>query len=200
MKKSLFVLFSFLISLSSLAQSNVSVQEPEFIGQAVYLTSDSTAAPLQKEYGSFNSRVKGSSFIPYAGAFTGGVNMYLTVKGNASPNIVTGNANENVIRFIIRVENNEMDPETTIRVVNFEIKRKQRRVKFMESSLVGGVESNETESYLPYNAKKYGDKCYLITIDKSLLVTGNQYRILTSVVGAVGSIGQQAMLTFGYRQ
>ena len=189
MKKSLFVLFSFLISLSSLAQSNVSVHEPEFIGQAVYLTSDSTAAPLQKEYGS-----------PYAGAFTGGVNMYLTVKGNASPNIVTGNANENVIRFIIRVENNEMDPETTIRVVNFEIKRKQRRVKFMESSLVGGVESNETESYLLYNAKKYGEKCYLITIDKSLLVTENQCWILTSVVGAVGSIGQQAMLTFGYRQ
>ena len=50
------------------------------------------------------------------------------------------------------------------------------------------------------DAKKYGEKCYLITIDKSLLVTENQCWILTSVVGAVGSIGQQAMLTFGYRQ
>ncbi len=199
MKKLFSLIFSLLIFPSSFAQTNISVVEPEFIGQALYLTSDSTATPIQKEYGSFSSRVKGSSFIPYAGAFTGGVNMYLVVKGIASPNIVAANTAEDVIRFIIRVENNDMDPESTIRVVNFEKKRNQRRVKFMESSLVGGVESNEDESYLPYEAKKYGDNSYLITIDKSRLVRGNQYGILTSVIGAAGNVGQQALLTFGYK-
>ncbi len=199
MKNFFFLVFCILFSLSSFAQNNITVDEPEFIGQALFLTSDSTAVPLQKEYGSFSSRVKGSSFIPYAGAFTGGVNMYLVVKGYASPNIISCNKDESYVRFILRVENNEIDPETTIRVVNFEMKRKQRRVKFMESSLVGGVESNEAESYIPYSARKYGEKSYLISIDRSLLAPRQQYGILTSVVGAAGNVGQQSLLTFGYK-
>lgn len=190
--RKLIILLGLLIPLFCTAQ-NICVEEPEFIGQALYLTSDSTGVSLQKEYGGMSTKVKGASFIPYAGAFAGGVNMYLTVKGKTSPNII-GEGGD--VRLIIRVENNNEDPEGLIRVMNFEVKKNERRVRFMESSLVGGVKTTEAESYLIYTAKKYGYSCYLITIPGNQLQSGFEYGIICSRIGAVGQTTQQALVTF----
>lgn len=178
------------------AAQNVTVEEPEFNGQAVYLTSDSTAVALKKEYGGMSAKVKGSSFIPYAGAFAGGVNMYLTVKGPESPNVIPAGGD---VRLVVRVDNNDEDPEGIIRVMNFEVKKKERRIRFMESSLAGGTKTEESESYLTYNAKKYGENCYLITIPQSELQQGCEYGVLSSPIGAMGNATQQAIVTFGYK-
>ena len=193
--KSLVSLLGLLFPMCCFAQ-NVSVPEPEFIGQALYLTSDSTAIPLQKEFGGFSAKTKGATFIPYAGMFAGGMNMYLTVKGNTSPNVIMDTDTD--LRLIIRVEDNNMDPEGNIRIMNFEQKKKERRVRFMETKLTG-TETNESEAYLTYNAKKYGESCYLITIPESQLLNGCEYGILTSAVGAAGNVNQQPIVTFSYK-
>jgi len=182
---------------TSVHSQNISVEEPEFIGQTLYLTSDTTATSFQKEYGSISAKVKGSSFIPYAGAFAGGVNMYLTVKRPTSSNVIQASGED--IRLIVRVDNNNEDPAELIRVMTFEIKKSERRVRFMESSVVGGVKSNEAESYITYNAKKYGDSSYLITIPATALQQGGEYGIICSKIGAAGQTAQQALVTFSYK-
>ncbi len=193
--KSTLSLLGLLFPMFCCAQ-NITVQEPEFIGQALYLTSDSTAVPLQKEFGGFSAKTKGASFIPYAGLFAGGMNMYMTVKGHTSPNVIVSSDSD--VRLIVRVENNDVDPEGIIRVMNFEQKKKERRVRFMETKITG-TEMSESESYLTYNARKYGETCYLITIPQSQLKSGCEYGILSSEVGAVGSTTQQAVVTFSYK-
>lgn len=176
---------------------NVTVEEPEFIGQTLFLTSDSTAIALQKEYAGISTRVKGSSFIPYAGAFAGGVNMYLSVKGNTSPNTITATGSS--VRFLVRVDNNDEDPEGVIRIMKFEQKKKERRVRYLESSLAGGVQTNESESYVSYYAKKYGENCYLISVPTSSFEKGAEYGLLASQFGAAGKVAQQAIITFSIR-
>lgn len=83
--------------------------------------------------------------------------------------------------------------------MNFEVKKNERRVRFMESSLFGGAKTNEVESYLIYTAKKYCNNCYLITIPSNQLQSGFEYRVLSSPIGAMGSVAQQGIVTFSYK-
>ena len=194
MKKLLTFSLSLLSCLSLLAQSQIAVNEPEFIGQAIYLENDSTGILLQKEYASVESKLKGSSYIPFA--LTGGVNVYLSVNNRYSPNKISSTSKS--IKFIIRCPNNDYDPYSFIRLAIFEQKKSKRRFKFMKATILNGTSSKVEASYIPFVATKFGRSSYLLEIETNNLIKEGEYAIITSVGGAVIIGHSQSILTFGY--
>lgn len=194
MKKLLTFTLILLPFLSLPAQSQISVLEPEFIGQAIYLENDSTGILLQKEFASVDTKLKGSSYIPFT--LAGGVNVYLSVNNKYSPNKISSTGKS--IKIIIRCPNNDYDPYSFIRLVIFEQKKSKRRIRFMEATILIGTRSNEDASYIPFVASKFGRSSYLLEIDTNNLIKEGEYAIITSEGGAAESGRRQSILTFGY--
>lgn len=91
----------------------------------------------------------------------------------------------NDVRIIYRAENNNTDPMDFLRVVQFKKGKKDRKVqwKVFSSSLLG-TEKERKNGYLPFDATKYGESSYLITIPASALKEGEYGIISPSMVEA----------------
>lgn len=83
------------------------------------------------------------------------------------------------IRIIYRAETNDIDPLDILRVVQFKKGKKDRRVQWMNlnSSLLGG-DKERKNGYLPFDATKFGESSYLITIPAESLEEG-EYGIVS---------------------
>lgn len=98
------------------------------------------------------------------------------------------------VRILIKGENNNTDPMDTYRIVRFKESKKERRIQWIEfeSSLIGTKETKDA-GYVPFEARKYGDSSYLITIPASELEKGEYGIFYLSIVTAstipVGTFG-----------
>ena len=97
------------------------------------------------------------------GGLTGAEGMDIAFAGGSSDYKVK-NPNGD-IRLLIKAENNEIDPMEIYRIVKFKKSKKDRRIQWMEvkPALIGSSDS-EKSGYIGFNATKYGEKSYLLTI------------------------------------
>ena len=148
---------------ATVAQAQVTVTEPEFVGQVLFVTSDTTAVALQKE-----SWTTGSSST-HIGAVLGAV-----VPGAAlldktkMVSVIAGPAAAQefactTARFIIRAKDNDLDPTGCVGIYKFVAnKKKNRERKMAEMSLLSGTSFNTGATDVIFTAQKYGESSYLV--------------------------------------
>lgn len=146
--------------LSVCAKAQVKVTEPEFIGQIAILTSDSTCVTLQKEKSVMKTKSTKFGYIPLPGAsLLDKTKTKLVLDGNAASNTFKSGT----IRFIMRVEKQEIDPTTYLRIAKFEVKKKTRESVMAQFGIVQGMkmDMNSSESF---EVQKYGNNSLLFTL------------------------------------
>lgn len=157
-----------IVAVSAFAQdadngSKIRIEEPEYVGQVVFLTSDTTAVALQKE-----SWTTGSSST-HIGAVLGAVipgaamldktKMVSTIAGPAAAQEFACTT----ARFIIRAKDNDMDPTGCVGIYRFVVnKKKNRERKMAEMGLLSGTSFNTGATDVVFTAKKYGESSYII--------------------------------------
>ncbi len=89
------------------------------------------------------------------------------------------------IRLLIKGENNDRDPMDNYRIVRFNSKKKERRIQWLEfeSSLIGSEETQKA-GYVQFEAHKYGESSYLLTIPSTEVEKGEYGIFFLSIVTA----------------
>ena len=177
MRKLFIILLTAMTVITANAQNNVTVPEPEFIGQVVVLTSDSTGITLPKEKSAIKASGTHWGMVPVPGlGLLDKAKTKLVLAGrNAANNFKAG-----TIRFVIRVEKQEADPASYLRIVKFEVKKKTRESVISEFGLIQGMSADFSSSE-SFDVKKYGESSLLI----SLQVEPGQYGVsMTSLFDA----------------
>lgn len=157
--KNLFFFTAIMLSIIC-AKAQVSVPEPEFIGQVVLLTSDSTAVLLPKEKSTMKSKSTHFGMIPIPGASLLDKTKVNTVFQGKESSVTTDSG---TVRFIMRVEKPDLDPSSYLRIVKFQVKKNNREITTAETGLFQGIhlDLSSTDSY---EVKKYKDSSLLITL------------------------------------
>ncbi|HUW07000.1 MAG TPA: hypothetical protein VMW01_12140 [Williamwhitmania sp.] len=145
-----------LIALACLTSVAVAQQEPEFIGNAVAVLSDSTTIPLEKQTAYGSARASASAYIPIAGGFIGKAKITSKVNGSASP--VSLSPKDGAIRIIVRVSNNSLEPSSVVNVFKLSVKKDYRYVE-----ATSGIPNNGIE-FISYDARKFGESSYLLVL------------------------------------
>ena len=161
MKK--FILLAVLLVSVSAADAQVKVEEPEFEGQVMLLTSDSTGVILDREKSIMKSKSNHLGFLPIPGSFLLESNKtVLRFKGSQAKNTVKSGK----VRLVIRAEKNTMDPKLVFSIFKFDVKKNNRENLFSKSSMLSGTDMNidgGTEAI--NNVHKYGTSSYLIELN-----------------------------------
>ena len=180
MKKT--VLF-YIMTIVTLTVSAQSVTEPEFIGQVAVVNADSTTTLLQKENVTMkaNSTKFGLIPVPGSGLFDKSkVNM--VAKGAESKTSLQ----KGRLTFIVRAENNNIEPSNVFRIFQFEVKKKNRQFQMAQASLLGGVESDVSFNNVSYEVKKYGTSSFLVVI---MDAEPGEYGIITTDMSKIQTFG-----------
>ena len=186
MKRLIVVALMLCIFYSSKAQ--VTVPEPEFIGQVVVLTSDSTGVLLNKEKPSLKAKSNGVAYIPIPGAsLLSKTKTSIVLNGTSSNTKVASDT----VRFIIKLENREVDPTSTVHVMKFDVKKKTREAVVADFGLLNGF-NYATEQSETYTVTKYGESSVLFTLNS---VSEGEYGICN--VPIISAIAFSEMSTFG---
>ncbi|HPI43702.1 MAG TPA: hypothetical protein PLH91_00590 [Tenuifilaceae bacterium] len=159
MKNSL-IFFLALLPLFSTGQ-NVSIKEPEFIGNVVFVN-DTIGEGLPLEYQKATLKVKSNSatYIPFANLAAGKTSSNYIVSGIQSSLIVRKNNN---LQFVLRYSSNDEDPRALIKVYKFKTDKKNRFIEVYKVSSMGKQQETEDVN-INFKASKYGDNSYLINI------------------------------------
>lgn len=155
--------FGLLLTFSFLNVSGqVTIPEPDYTGNIIYID-NGQARPLEKQKASQKTKV--------------GASVYLTGVGKAkASNVVTGSrstiriAQRDSITFIVRVADNNIDPFQTINIFKLE-QNPNKNTRFIEIASAGtfsGTSANDI-AFISFDAKKYGEKSYLVRIQKQLI-------------------------------
>ncbi len=113
----------------------------------------------------------------------GSSGMDIIFKGGHSSYVVKNDGGD--IRLIIKGENNDVNPADNYRLVRFNTSKKERRIQWIEfeSSLIGSAETKKA-GYVPFEAHKYGEKSYLVTIPASEVEEGEYGIFFMSIITA----------------
>lgn len=156
--KKLFMLLIASITVSQLsAQSKITVKEPEFSGQVVYVQSNREGKLLPKENAQVKTKAGASVYIVGIGS----VKSRIHLEGQKASTRI---AQAPVLKFIVRAVDNNTDPQEIVNVVQFEIKGKARRAELSKANTFGGTSANNMKR-IDFNFKKYGTDSYIISID-----------------------------------
>lgn len=125
-----------------------------------------------------------------AGAIAAAVSGLASVNGqdivfsgaNSSYTVPTGMKS---VRLLTKASNNENDPQELYRIVRFDQKKKERRIKWMEfsPSLLGNIETKKG-GYVNFIGHKFGIQSYLLTIPESELKPGEYGIFYMSIASA----------------
>lgn len=155
-----FLLTAAMMLLTLGVQAQVKVAEPEFIGQVAMLTSDSTSVLLTKEKSTMKTSTSKLGFLPIPGAgLLDKSKTKMVLQGNSAHNTFKSGD----IRFLLRVEKQELDPTTYLRIVKFDVKKKTRESVIAQMGLIQGF-SFDMNSSEHFEVKKYGDNSLLVTL------------------------------------
>lgn len=159
MKRIMFIVALISMSLCAFAQQ---INEPQFIGEVLLVKSNSTAIPLEKMTASIKTKAGASVYLTGIGS----VKSRIHVKGLESQ--VRCSQADGPIVLIVRAANNENDPNSFIRVFNFEQKGNERRAEMSKVNTFAGSSDNNF-SYIEYTAEKYGEKSYKLTLEPTAI-------------------------------
>lgn len=89
------------------------------------------------------------------------------------------------VRIVYRAESNDTDPMDFLRVVQLKPNKKERRIQWKNySSSLLGREEQRKGGYLNFDAAKYGETSYLITIPAETLEAGEYAIVSPALVDA----------------
>jgi len=181
MKKYLFSLAMLLVSTSTFAQSKNF--EPDFNGQVVVINADSTTTLLQKEQTSTKMNSTKFGYIPIPGSgLLDKSSVNLVVKGAKSQTTLPAGR----LTFVIKAKDNDEDPRSVFAIFQFDVKKKRRQYKMAEAGILNGVQSTMSFNTVDFEAKKYGDNCYLVVIENA---EPGQYGVSTADISQVSTFG-----------
>lgn len=154
MKKLIIGLFLLYGGFSAYGQINV--EEPEYIGEAVYVSPDNAVTPLEKEAVKVQAKAGASLFITGIGK----VKSKMVIEGNSSPVKLPAVA---PLTFIVKSFDNKSDPLSIISIVKFEATSRQRKSELSSVGTFSGASTNN-QNYIPYKSKKYKESSYQLNI------------------------------------
>jgi hypothetical protein len=132
------------------------INEPEWIGQAVYLNNGETLE-LESQKAYLKANASASMFIVGVGK----VKSKWMVKGNKSNFRIKSNNN---IKFIVNAGSNGLNPKSVITIVKLLTDKKNKRYYIGSSSgTFTGSKSGDLD-LVTFKAKKYGKTSYEVTI------------------------------------
>lgn len=154
------VILSVMASLFTLGVNAGNVMEPEYNGQVAIVNADSTTTLLATEESEIKAKSNHLGYVPVAGMFLGKGLSYVVVKGKEASTKVTSKD----VTLIVRVKNHDDNPVSTVGIVKYESKKKERRWLMSESGLLSGTSVKTIVGNVKFEAKKYGESSYLITV------------------------------------
>jgi len=144
--------------------TTVTVPEPEFEQEAILLTSDNTGIPLEIEH----AKMKATSNIGLGLIGISKSSQYYQIDGATSPVTLDASAYDHDMRIIISWQDNKRTPKRLIQIIPLEIQKNRRIYNVAKYNDFKGA-SEMDQGYVNFNAQKYGDHSYLITIPASEL-------------------------------
>jgi hypothetical protein len=148
-KKLLIIISLFLAGANLFCQVNIN--EPEFAGEVFWLKNDGSFIELNKSISQLKHNAFTGLLIPLKG--------YLQIDSCCSAVRVPS---DTMIRLVVKSIDNKTDPMSIIGLFKFDTKRKQRRAEVSSMGFFGSTENNK--NYIQYDAVKYGESSYLLTI------------------------------------
>lgn len=154
--------------------------------------------------GNFDGAVKGlktmttaagvSHVASKASALAGAEGMDVVFAGKSSSYKYKNNGKD--IRLLIKAEGNDYDPKGIYRIVKFNIVGKKRRIQWMEfEPAFLNTEKAKNGGYLDFNASKYGEQSYLLTLSKDEITEGEYgifyLNVVTASVIPIGTFSVQ---------
>lgn len=175
MKRFFLFLISVFLFILAPAQNSIRVPEPEWIGETVIVTDSISFIPTEKVI----AEVKIKELFM-------GPAKKLYVKGRSS----TVRVQKEMLHLIIRVENNNIDPISVIRIFKFSGKKNRDAVISKQNELTGTISYNQYEQ-IPFIGKRYGESSYLLKIENLQrgeygITVGNPNENKTLVISAFG--------------
>lgn len=154
-KKAITLLMSASLALNVNAQ--VTVPEPDFAEETLFITSDSTGVILKRESGYVKAKAGASLYLTGIGK----VKSRLTIDGVKSINEIKAKP---ITRLIIKARDNSTDPNSFINIFKFDINKKERRYQLAEAGTLSASKTSNLAS-IEFKAKKYGESSYLIQLE-----------------------------------
>lgn len=156
------------ITMSFFAQaqiSEISIEEPPYIGRMLYVSGDE-GIPLEQQKASTKAKAGASMFVVGVGKITG----TNEVKGAASPVRISAS---DLHQFIIRVPDNNLDPFQLINIFRLEQRIKSnadKSVRIIETSSAATFSGSSAMdiNMIEFGSRKYGESSILITISSTL--------------------------------
>lgn len=139
-----------------LANGTTSHPEPEFIGE-VYVINNDDVLLLEKNRTTIRTQANASMYIFGIGDIKSRIKI-----PNACSSTRIGSAKK--LQLIVRANNNSSDPLTIINFFEFDQERSNRSAVLSKAGTFSGV-SEGTLKHVKYNAKKYGESSYLVTVE-----------------------------------
>ncbi len=139
--------------------------EPQYIGRIIYVNGDE-ALPLEQQKASSSTKAGASVYITGIGKVTGSNN----IKGVKSPVRIQ---NSDHFQFIVRVADNNVDPFQLLNIFKLEQKIKNKEDKsyrFIETTSAETFSGSSSMDigFIEFDAIKYGEHSFLITITQAL--------------------------------
>ena len=138
------------------------IAEPEYTGN-VLIVIDGKGQALEKQKASSKAKAGASMYIVGLGKIKGSN----VVTGMRSPIRILQHDN---IELIVRVADNSVDPFQLINIFKLEqnSNKNNRSIEVSSVASFSGAKSNDIE-FIPFEAKKYGEKSYLVKLQKQLM-------------------------------
>jgi hypothetical protein len=148
-------------------QAQATIPEPTLAEQTLILTSDTGGALLDTENGTLKVKSGTSPSLIIAGK----VKATLTLQGVAS---ISKDRGGKTTRLIVKAKGNATDPNSFMDILKFQVKGKERRYQFAGTDTPSSSETGNL-SRIQYNAKRYGQSSFLITMDN---LTPGEYGVV----------------------
>ncbi|MCB7481651.1 hypothetical protein [Christiangramia sediminis] len=152
--KNFVLLVAVFLSCSIAGAQNL--KEPDFIGEAFILKSDSTSLPLEKETVKIKTKAGASVYIVGIGK----VKSKIEVDGCCSN---TRTATNKSLDIVVRSVDNQTDPLSIISLFRFDNNRKVRKAELSSTGTFSGGSNNNLD-YIMFQGRKFGESSYIITV------------------------------------
>lgn len=146
------------ISIGFTAFSQTSaIEEPEYVGESVYVAADNATTPLEKQTVKIQTKAGASVYLTGIGK----TRSKMVIQGNSSSVKLKANA---PLTFIVKSFDNKSDPLAIVSIVKFETTNKARKAEIGSLGTFSGASTNNLD-YIKYTSKKFKDSSYELKIE-----------------------------------
>ena len=137
----------------------ISIEEPEFEQEAILVINETEGIPLEIEH----SKLRATANVGMALLGVPKGSEYYQLEGPESPVTLDASAYNHDLHIIISWSDNKRSPKRLFQIIPLEIQKKRRIYNVAKLTAFKGTVAAD-QGYVNFNAEKYGDHSYLITI------------------------------------